>query len=287
MFLLAYFRTPAEALHYGLSKDGLHWHALNNNQPVLQGEVGTHTLRDPFVFQAQDGRYHLLATNGWKSDSIVHATSGNLIDWTPQRLVPVMQGVEHVRNCWAPECFYDEAEKLYRLIWSSTTVPREVSEYDHRIWSCTTEDFGSFSPPHLFFDPGYNVIDATVLKHEGHYLMAFKDERGENRHGTDFKAMRLAQSTSGAGPWTAISELVTPTLTEGPSLYRIGSTLYMLYDHFMDGHFGIAHSEDGTNWKVIEDPLSFPEHVRHAAVLEIEEEVGEKLRATLMRTRPR
>jgi predicted GH43/DUF377 family glycosyl hydrolase len=278
MFLISYFRTPAEALHYALSSDGLHWHAMNNNLPVLTGQVGTQTLRDPFVFQAQDGRYHLLATNGWQSDSIVHASSENLIDWGPQQLVPVMEGIEHVRNCWAPEAFYDVEAGLYRLIWSSTTTTDSEKEYDHRIWSCNTTDFQTFSPPHLFFDPGYNVIDATVLRLPDKYLMAFKDERGENRHGTDFKAMRIAESTSGSGPWTKISDLVTPTLTEGPSFYRHQSTLYMLYDHFIDGHFGIARSEDGRQWKVVEDPLSFPETVRHAAVLEIDDVFADTLR---------
>ncbi len=66
MYLLAYFRTAAEALHYALSEDGLVWHALNGNRPVLLGEVGSKTLRDPFVFRALDGHYHLCVSGpGW------------------------------------------------------------------------------------------------------------------------------------------------------------------------------------------------------------------------------
>ncbi len=280
MYLLSYFRTAAEALHYALSEDGLSWHALNANRPVLLGEVGTKTLRDPFVFRAEDGSYHLLATDGWSSSSIVHATSTDLLRWSSHTLIPIMQAVPHVRNCWAPECFFDVEAAVYRLIWSSTVVPADQDDQvGHRIWSSSTTDFHKFSSPHIFFDPGYNVIDATILRLDDRYILAFKDERGLNQHGTDWKAIRVAESSCGTGPWQHVSGLITPALTEGPSLYRSGSTLLMLYDHFMEGYFGIAKSEDGRNWRAIEDPVAFPEGVRHAAVLEIEDDVGERLRS--------
>lgn len=280
MYLLSYFRTHAEALHYALSDDGLTWHALNENRPVLVGEVGSKTLRDPYVFQALDGGYHLLATDGWSSTAIVHATSNDLLRWGPQKLVPVMNSVAHTRNCWAPECFYDVEAAVYRLIWSSTVVPANQDDLvGHRIWSSVTRDFRHFSPPQLFFDPGYNVIDATIRRFDDRYILAFKDERGVNQHGTAWKAIRVAESREASGPWSDVSDLITPALTEGPSLYRNGKVLLMLYDHFLDGHFGIAQSEDGRTWRTCEDPVTFPEGVRHAAVLEIDDNLGQQLRS--------
>jgi hypothetical protein len=41
----------------------------------------------------------------------------------------------------------------------------------------TTRDFKTFSQTRLFFDPGFNVIDATVIKSGKRYYMVFKDER--------------------------------------------------------------------------------------------------------------
>ncbi|MDF2441676.1 MAG: hypothetical protein JWN98_2660 [Abditibacteriota bacterium] len=282
MYLLSYFRTPAEALHFALSEDGFTWRALNQNRPVLSGQIGSQSLRDPFVFQARDGVYHMLATDGWKSDSIVHAQSYDLIAWSSQRLLPVMQGVPMVRNCWAPECFYDIEDDCYRLIWSSATeAPNNEVDWNHRIWSCSTRDFKEFSAPEKWFDPGYSVIDATVLRVGDEYLMAFKDERGLNQEGSDFKAIRIARSKRGSGPWQEISDLMTPTLTEGPSLFfgPDGSTLMMIYDHFIDDRFGMHTSRDGHHWQIADEELAFPPIVRHASVLPIDEETAARLQA--------
>jgi hypothetical protein len=49
------------------------------------------------------------------------------------------------------------------------------------------------------------VIDASVIRYNGQYLMAFKDERGENRLGTDYKAIRICTAQHACGPWTEIS----------------------------------------------------------------------------------
>lgn len=281
MYLLSYFRTPAEALHLALSDDGLKWRALNQNGPVLSGETGSKSLRDPFVFQAQDGIYHMLATDGWKSDSIVHASSPDLIEWSPQRLVAVMAGVSIVRNCWAPECFYDVEDDCYRLIWSSATgAANNAVDWNHRIWSCSTRNFQIFSPPEKWFDPGYSVIDATVMRSGTEYLMAFKDERGRNEADTPYKAIRTARSSRGSGPWHEVSDLMTPTLTEGPSLFFApdGSTL-MLYDHFIEGRFGARRTRDGRIWEAADDGLEFPLAVRHASVLPIDDKTAARLQA--------
>jgi hypothetical protein len=287
MYMMSYFRTPAEALHLAVSDDGLEWRALNGNRPILSGTVNTKTLRDPFIMRAQDGQFHLFATDGWSSDSIIHARSADLIHWSPQVALPVMAEVPGVRNCWAPECFYDHEAELYRVIWSSTVRPGpgpalervgpDSPQWDHRIWGTTTRDFQHYSPAELFFDPGYNVIDATVGYHEGSYLLAFKDERGENRIGTGWKAIRVCLSTHASGAWTEISELITPALTEGPTLFRYADCWRMVFDHFMEGYFGGMQSSDGVHWDSITNRMSFPPGVRHASILQVDREIGENL----------
>lgn len=273
---MSYFRTTAEALHLAVSDDGLTWRALHQSQPVLEGSVGSKTLRDPFIVPTPDG-FHFFSTDSWNSTGIVHAFSDDLIQWSTQELWRVMEQVPETRNCWAPECFRDEEADCWRVIWSSTVGQSEDgTKYDHRIWQVTT-DFKTYSEPSLFFDPGYNVIDASVLRHEHGYLMAFKDERGENRFGTENKAMRVAFADRATGPWHTVSDLITPALTEGPTLYRTSDDIVMLYDCFMEHRFGAAKSQDGLVWIDISESVIFPPLPRHASVFMISEEIGKAL----------
>jgi hypothetical protein len=227
--------------------------------------------------------FHLLATDGWYSEGIVHAVSEDLLVWEPQTLVPVMAGISHGRNCWAPECFWDREAGLYRLIWSSSTAaPNHPTDLNHRIWQTTTIDFQTFTPAELFFDPGYSVIDATVVRRDdGTYLMAFKDERGDNagRHrpfgpNTDWKAIRVSTAPSGNGPWSEPSAFVTPSLTEGPALFRLpdGRTWAMIFDHFIHGGYDTRVSQDdGHTWQTPATTPVFPPARGTPSVLVVDE----------------
>lgn len=290
MYVLAYFRTEAEAMHLAISEDAKNWEPLNDNEPVLTGTVGAQTLRDPFVMCDQEGTYHLLSTDGWRSQHIVHAESPDLLEWSEQELIPVMTDVEGTINSWAPECFYDREEDLYRLVWSSTVLEDDVDPadvevtselWDHRIWSATTEDFEEFTPSAVFFDPGYSVIDATVAYHDGTYHMVFKDERGSNDLDTEFKALRTATAENGGGPFENVSDFVSPAPVEGPAVFEHDEEWYLLYDHFVEGHWGASRSADFEDWDVITDQMAFPPGPRHGSVLEVEDELGERLRERL------
>ena len=287
MFLMSYFRTEAEALHYALSPDGKNWRALNGNRPVYESPLGKLSIRDPFILRDREGQFHLLSTNGWNSYSILHAVSDDLITWRDAELVPVMQGIEGTKNAWAPETYWEAELGQYRVIWSSTTPltgeELDAYGYNHRIWSVTTRDFKTFSRPGVFLDPGYNLIDATIAaRPEGGYLMAFKDERDAEPGQAHFKAIRIATARYATGPWGIRDEYVTPPMTEGPILFLAhgenGKPEWRLYyDHFADGHFGAASSPDGRHWTDITSEVYFPDGPRHAGVIEISEELAEGL----------
>lgn len=137
-----------------------------------------------------------------------------MIAWHDEKLIPVMEHLEQTRNCWAPEVFFDTAVNAFRIIWSSTVGG---TERNHRIWSTTTKDFQTFTESKLFFDPGYNVIDATVTDLGDSYFMLFKDERGTNDQGTANKAIRSCRiAKNGADrdfpSVSDISELLTHLL---------------------------------------------------------------------------
>jgi hypothetical protein len=278
MLVMSYFTDQHEALHLAVSRDGQQFVPVNGGQPVLRGTVGTGRLRDPFIGLGPGGTFHLLATDGWTSPDIVHATSQDLLTWSPQRLIPVMAGVSGAHNAWAPEFFFDPETGNYHLIWSSVVdpdVPTEGRDWesvgqDHRIWHCTTRDFARFSPAEIFFDPGYSVIDATVMRHDGCFLMAFKDERGINDASTGHKHILVASFARPKDGFTEPHGPISPAAVEGPTFFRRGEEWVLLFDHYLEGRYGAASSTDCVQWRPTQ--IGLPKGMRHASVLTIPDE---------------
>ena len=284
---MSYFRTASETLHLAVSDDGLNWQPLNSNRGVWSAPIGNESVRDPFILRGEDGVYRLFSTNGWNANSILVADSHNLIEWTNPHLAPVMNGVAGVRNCWAPECFYDLDAGVYRAIWSSSLDVRSLEEmeasadWDHRIWTSSTRDFESWSAPEPFFDPGFSVIDASVVRlGEGRWMMAWKDERGRNEARPHAKKIKVSFAKSALSPWQEEGEFVTDVASEGPAMFRRGGGWTMFYDAFLNGYFGALHSDDdGKTWRDISAQVRFPPGPRHASVIEIPDDDGARLRA--------
>ncbi len=269
VYLMSYFRTPAEALHLASSLDGYHWMPLNDNEPLLHPVVGANSMRDPFIIEDHNGIFHLLWTDGWESNQIGYCRSADLIHWEEQRLIPMMVEVEHARNCWAPECFYDPETGDYRLVWSTTVNTETDGGWDHRIWTAITTDFESFTPPSLYFDPGYTVIDATLTYDNGRYMMIFKDERRPEENGPQYKALRVAEADSAEGPFENISDLITRTGMEGPTVFRVGDKWLMFYDNYTEPGYAASISDDLLHWEEITEHIIFPERPRHATVFKV------------------
>lgn len=272
MLAFAYFKTNAEALHLALSNDGVVWSELCGGKPLLQGTISTKTVRDPFIIRDQNGRYHLLCTDGWASPQLIHAHSDNLMEWSEQRAIGVMHTIMGTRNAWAPEALFDAASGHYLVYWSSTvdTDPHSQAR-NHRLWYVRTPDFVSFSPPALLFDPCYSIIDSTMIAFKGRFLMVFKDEREEH------KGLRVCWAPTPLGPWGEISEQFTPRLVEGPSLAVVGERLICLCDFYGQGRYGGYTSSDGLHWSDSSATLRMSGHPRHGSIFEIDDSHGAAL----------
>lgn len=98
MYIFSYFKTGEEKLFLATSDNGLEWEDMNHGEPLFASSVGTKTMRDPFIIQDHEGIYHLLWTNGWNSQSIGYARSENLVDWSDERLLPVMENVPQTKT---------------------------------------------------------------------------------------------------------------------------------------------------------------------------------------------
>jgi len=282
-YLFTSFRGNGEdGLHLAYSRDGLGWMPLNNDRPFIKPAVGKAKLmRDPCIVQGPDRTFHMVWTVGWWERSIGYATSSDLIRWSPQRLIPVMEHEPKCKNAWAPELFYDEEEEQWLITWSST-VPGRFPETDassesgsnHRMYFTTTRDFKTFAPTKLFLDPGFNVIDGTIVKVNDRYNLIFKDERLKP---TPRKNLRIATSDRAAGPYKQASEPFTPGWVEGPSVLRIGNEYIVYFDMYRKHQYGAMRTRDLVNWTDITDQLSFPRDHRHGTVLEVQPDIVERL----------
>ncbi|MBN2685698.1 MAG: family 43 glycosylhydrolase [Pontiellaceae bacterium] len=164
-YLFSYFTVSGQdGLHLAHSVDGLHWEALNEGKSLLTPAVGKDRLmRDPCIIQGPNGLFHMVWTTGWWDQHIGYANSKDLVHWSEQKTIPVMEHEPTARNSWAPEVFYDEEQNEFLIFWA-TTIPGRHSEVaesesekglNHRIYYTKTKDFESFTPTEMFFNPAF------------------------------------------------------------------------------------------------------------------------------------
>ena len=285
VYLLSSFRgNGADGLHLAWSEDGLKWTALKGDKSFLQPQVGKEKLmRDPCILQGPDGTFHMVWTDSWTDRSIGYSSSRDLINWTPQKAILVMQEEPTARNCWAPEVVYDETKKQFLIFWS-TTIPGRFpatentaeSNYNHRIYSTTTKDFETFTPTKLFYDGGFNVIDATIHRANNRFYLFVKDE---TRNPTPKKHLRVASSANIEGPFTELSEPFTVNWVEGPTVIKIGEDTVVYYDEYTRRKYGALKSRDLKTWENIPDQISLPTGSRHGTMFRVSRDVLTKLQA--------
>jgi hypothetical protein len=186
-------------------------------------------------------------------------------------------------NSWAPEVHYDPKNQRYIIFWAST-VPGKFPEtagtgddqYNHRIYSTTTSDFQTFTPTKLFFEPGFDVIDATVIPIGQRYCLIVKDETLKPVK----KNLRLAWADDINGPYTDLSAPFTRQWVEGPTAIQIGDDTIVYFDCYRDHHFGAMKSKDMKTWEDITSQMVFPPRIRHGTVIAIPPEIMAGLAAT-------
>ena len=285
VYLFSFFKGNGEdGLHLAASRDGFSWEALNNNQSFLKPQVGKDKLmRDPCIIKGGDGKFHMVWTVSWNEKGIGYANSTDLIHWSEQKYLPVMEHETEARNCWAPELFYDTDSKTYILFWA-TTLPGRFPEtdalgddgYNHRMYATTTKDFIDFSETKLFYEPGFNVIDATILKTKDAYRMFIKDETllPEPK-----KNIRIATSDKLQTQWSPPSEPITQNWVEGPTVMQFNDHWIVYFDRYTEGKMGAVRSSDLKTWTDISDQIQFPEGTRHGTIFNVKESLYNKIKS--------
>jgi hypothetical protein len=188
-------------------------------------------------------------------------------------------------NAWAPEIFYDRNKKQYLIYWAST-IPGRFPEteksgddkYNHRMYYVTTTDFKKYSDTKLFYNQGFNVIDATIQQNGKGYVMFLKDETRNPAQ----KNIRTAVSTHATGEYSKPSTPITGKYwAEGPTALKISNEWIVYFDKYTEHKYGAIKSTDLQNWTDISDKISFPKGTRHGTAFTITKKEFEHLQSQL------
>ena len=285
VYIFSYFvDNGQDGLHLAYSNDGLKWTPLKDGKSFLAPSVGKDKLmRDPFILQGKDGLFHMVWTSGWWDKQIGYASSPDLINWSEQKGIPVMEHEPTARNSWAPEMAYDVESGEYIIFWA-TTIPDRHSDVasserekglNHRMYCTKTKDFKSFSPTEMFFNPDFSVIDANIFPKDKKFYMFQKNENPNPPE----KNIRITVSDKASGSYPVkVSEPITGKYwAEGPTALEVGDFVYVYFDKYTEHKYGAVRSKNMVDWEDVSEEVCFPKGVRHGAAFKVTEDVFLKL----------
>ena len=286
VYLFSYFVGNGEdGLHLAYSTDGLKWITLNDGKSYLAPKIGPDKLmRDPFILQGKDGIFHLVWTSGWHDRLIGYASSPDLINWSEQKGIPVMEHESEAKNSWAPEMVYDPVNNNYIIFWA-TTIPSRHSDVassenekglNHRMYCTKTVDFVTFSPTEMFFNPDFSVIDADILPKDSKYYMFLKNENPNPPE----KNIRITISGKASGPYPVnVSAPITGNYwAEGPTAMEVGEYVYVYFDKYRDHKYGAVRSKNMVDWEDVSGLVTFPAGARHGATFKVSQQIFDGLK---------
>ncbi|TCO10979.1 glycoside hydrolase family 43 protein [Natronoflexus pectinivorans] len=286
VYLFSYFKGDSrDGLHLAWSEDGLTWKELNGGNSFLKPNAGRDKLmRDPCIIKGADGLFHMVWTVSWAERGIGYANSPDLLNWSEQKYIPVMEHEENARNCWAPEITYCEKKGIYMIYWATTiegafpeTWVPEDDGLNHRMYYVTTRDFKEFSDTKILYEPGFNVIDSHIVPFEGEFIMFLKDETRT----PPAKSLHVARSGNLTGPFSQPGDVIHGNYwAEGPTSLYIDGNWIVYFDIYRDRRMGAVTSNDLENWTEITDQVTFPPGTRHGTALKVKRSVLDNIIAS-------
>jgi len=264
-FLMAYFTgnlQTEQQIKFAVSDDGSNFKPLYGGNAVLQekstdtnnydGYTYTDGVRDPYIFDGHDGYYYCIATDleataysFWGTQSqMVLWRSKDLINWSDAYYINVAQICNAKRGTsftnsdfqrtWAPEVFYEDGQ--YMIYFAFAGGDYQATRMHYMITD-DLMDWTHYSAPQVLYDPGYDDIDADIVKEGNTYYMFYKDETPGR------STVCLATASALTGPYTFIGQFDTTSATggiEGCEVYTVGDNYYLVADRFgAAGNFAI------------------------------------------------
>lgn len=282
--MFSYFKNNGEdGLHLAYSIDGLKWEALKNDESFLVPQLSSDKLmRDPCIIKGPDGKFHMVWTVSWSEKGIGYANSLDLINWSEQKFIPVMEHEKSTKNSWAPELFYDKKNEQYLIFWASTvsekyteTENQSEGNWNHRMYFTTTKDFINFSETKIFLEPGFNVIDATISNYDSSYFMVIKDET----YLPEAKKTLHILFSDNLYDWdVTISDAISWSWVEGPTITKINDDWVIYFDQYKKGSFGAITSSNLIKWEDISEEIKLPNGIRHGTIFKVSKSVISKIK---------
>ena len=218
-YLYAHMSSKGEFTSYSLSRTGQYWTDLLSGSEVFSTKDNTITggMRDAYVTRLEDGGFMLVGTDmtsrlGWTSNHImdlmlspdlVHWTKNVKIDLESSDNLKALGGItaDQMTAAWAPQVIYDPVTRRYVLYYSVGFPDR------HRIYyQLIDKDLNILTEPRLYFDPGYDIIDADIVYNavDNDYQMVYKCEKanGFNRATAPHLVPADGDVTTGTTVWT-------------------------------------------------------------------------------------
>lgn len=247
-YLYAHMHKSQEITCYALSLYGQNWNDLLGGAEVFDTKANTVTggMRDAYICRMEEGGFMLAGTDmtsrlGWTSNHImvlmqspdlVHWTKNVKIDLESEENLKALGGItaSEMTAAWAPQVIYDKQTGHY-VVYYSVGFPDR-----HRIYyQLVDKDLNILTKPALYFDPGYDIIDADIVWNDvdRQYVMLFKCEQtsGFDR-ATATHLVPDASETTGTCQWTVTGDFHVGDgnqAIEAPTQWRpIGSTKWKL-----------------------------------------------------------
>ena len=280
-YLFTYFTGNAqqeEQIRFAVSRDGLHFYALNDNEPVISSDTIAvkKAVRDPHILRGEDGYFYMVATDmksaeGWSSNrGLVLLRSRNLIDWEHHAIHFPDQWdgkFADVTRVWAPQTIYDREAGKYLVYFSILTS--KPGDYDKVYYCYANEDFSSLSEPKILYDRGKSTIDGDIIYKDGVYHMFFKTE-GDGNGIMIAKARNLTDQS-----WTTNNVYVdqNDNGVEGSGVYERldGKGYILMYDVYTRGYYEFCRTTDLEHFELMKEDYSFDFHPRHGTIMTITE----------------
>ncbi|GAA1256560.1 hypothetical protein GCM10009677_03350 [Sphaerisporangium rubeum] len=249
-------------LHLAVSRDGLNWTPLNQNNPVVVPTAGQQGLRDPFLFRKADGTFLVIATDlkGTNWDAVsqyLHVwDSVNLTNFTGYRRLRMQTTNDHT---WAPTVFWNAARGQYGIVYSAAEILRVN-------W---TNDFQNVSAAQTFFSPGHGVLDGDIVVDGGTTYLYYKNLNDGRLYGS-------RSSTGNPNTFTTYtSGLLQGSSIEAPMLVKTNEGAWRLWgDSFSpvnnDYYCWSSNNIGGNSWTVMNQrDYTPPLNSKHGSIIGI------------------
>ncbi len=285
-YFYVYFRGYVDgseehlSIHIAASENGYEWFDLNDNKPILESEMGTRCLRDPYLLRSKDGdRFYLLATDlntqdgqGWGPWSMTGSKylmvweSDDLINWSEQRMVKFAN--DSIGCAWAPEAIWDPDTEEY-LVYASgkdLTLENPVDT----VYVVRTRDFRNFSEPEYFVkayngDNRVGAIDSNIIHAGDGKFYHFYKKSGH---------IEMMVSDHASDPYEYIDSFPRPA-GEGPGSFKVkgkDDEYCLLVDNYSVYVPYLTNDIASGNFRKATDTVIMPTGSKHGGFLALTED---------------